>query len=342
MAGEQGGLVIPAFAALAAAGAFGVAAALQHRQTGQVSRRRNLSLQLLADVARRPLWLAGIALATAAYGLQALALAYGPLTLVAPIVAADLLFALPLAARWSRHPLRARDWGGCLLVGAGVAVFLSISPRTTGRRDVPAAGWIAVFAIVVAITVLAVVVSRVTSQTVRARLLAAAAGVIFGLTAAVTASFTRSLRQDGLGSALNHWQPWALISLGIAGILLSTGAFQAGALSASLPVIDMVEPVSGVIIGAVLFDERLSSSPTGLMVQLGAAAVAVTGIAMLGPSLAAVQAQPGPASPVRLQLVPPQAVPPQAVRSQGVAREHLVRQEPAPARQDSAQMPGSG
>jgi drug/metabolite transporter (DMT)-like permease len=362
MPGEQSGLVIPAFAALAAAGAFGVAAALQHRQTGQVSRRRNLSLQLLADVARRPLWLAAIALAAAAYGLQALALAYGPLTLVAPIIAADLLFALPLAARWSRHPLRARDWGGCLLVGAGVAVFLSISPRTTGRRDVPAAGWIAVFAIVVTVTVLAVVVSRVTSQTARARLLAAAAGMIFGLTAAVTASFTRSLRQDGLASALNHWQPWALVSLGIAGILLSTGAFQAGALSASLPVIDTVEPVSGVIIGAVLFNERLSSSPAGLIVQLGAAVVAVTGIAMLGPSLAAVQAQSGrpragqaqsvpapsvpapsvPVPSVRLRLAQPPAAPYQAAWSPAAAREHRSGQEPAPRRQDSAQMPGSG
>jgi drug/metabolite transporter (DMT)-like permease len=342
MPGEQGGLVIPASAALAAAGAFGVAAAVQHRQTGQVSRRRTLSLQLLADVARRPLWLAGIALATAAYGLQALALAYGPLTLVAPIVAADLLFALPLAARWSRHPLRARDWGGCLLVGAGVGVFLSVSPRTTGRRDVPAAGWIAVFAIVVTITVLAVVVSRVTSQTARARLLAAAAGVIFGLTAAVTASFTRSLRQDGLASALNHWQPWALVSLGVAGVLLSTGAFQAGALSASLPVIDTVEPVSGVIIGAVLFDERLSSSPAGLIVQLGAAVVAVTGIAMLGPSLAAVQAPAVRSRDVPSQAVRSQAVRSQAVRSQSLAREHRVGQEPAPRQQDSAQMPGSG
>jgi drug/metabolite transporter (DMT)-like permease len=289
MNGDQGGLIVPAFAALAAACAFGAAAALQHQQAGQAPRARTPSLRLLADVARRPLWLAGVALATAAYGLQALALAYGPLTLVAPIVAADLLFALPLAARWARRPLRARDWAGCLLVAAGVAIFLSTAPPATERRDVPVADWIVVFGAVIVIALIAVTVSRVTRGSVRAGMLAAAAGVIFGLTAAVTASFTRSLRQDGLVSVLSHWQPWVLISLGITGILLSTAAFQAGSLSASLPIIDTVEPVSAVIIGAVLFDERLSSSPGGLMVQLGAAAVAVTGIAMLGPSLAAVQ-----------------------------------------------------
>ena len=94
----------------------------------------------------------------------------------------------------------------------------------------------------------------------RAGLLAAAAGVVFGLTAAVTASFMRSLRHEGMSSLLAHWQPWALVTLGIAGIALSTGAFQASTLSASLPIIDTVEPVSGVVIGAFLFDERLASS----------------------------------------------------------------------------------
>src|SRR5882724_7606474 len=128
MSGAQGGLIVPAFAALAAACAFGIAAAVQHQQAGRAPQARSPSLKLLRDVARRPLWLAGIALATGAYGLQALALAYGPLTLVAPIVAADLLFALPLAARWARRPLRPRDWAGCLLVATGVAIFLSTSP----------------------------------------------------------------------------------------------------------------------------------------------------------------------------------------------------------------------
>ena len=46
---SAGGLVVPAFAALAAAFAFGVAAALQHRQAGLARRRRGPSLQLLAD-----------------------------------------------------------------------------------------------------------------------------------------------------------------------------------------------------------------------------------------------------------------------------------------------------
>jgi hypothetical protein len=71
-------ITLAAFAALAAAGSFGVAAALQHRQAQSAPRAGAISFRLLAHLARRPLWLAEIALAAAAYGLQALALAFGP------------------------------------------------------------------------------------------------------------------------------------------------------------------------------------------------------------------------------------------------------------------------
>jgi hypothetical protein len=136
---------IAVLAAPAAAASFGVAGALQHRQarlTPEVG-----GVRLLARLAARPLWLAGIALASIAYGLQALALAFGPLALVAPIVATDLLFALPVAARWSR-PLRAREWLGCVLAAGGVAAFLAAAPPSPGRSGAPARDWLVAFAVV--------------------------------------------------------------------------------------------------------------------------------------------------------------------------------------------------
>jgi hypothetical protein len=60
------------------------------------------------------------------------------------------------------------------------------------------------------------------------------------------------------------------------------GAFQAGALGASLPIIDTVEPVAGVLIGTVVFGEHLAASPAGLAVQAAGAAAAGAGILLLG------------------------------------------------------------
>lgn len=270
---------IAVLAALAAAASFGVAAALQHRQARLTPQAGGV--RLLARLAARPLWLAGIALAAAAYGLQALALAFGPLALVAPIVATDLLFALPVAARWSR-PLCARDWLGCVLAAGGVAAFLAAAPPSSGRSGAPARDWLLAFAVVGLVCAVALAMGRLASGPVRAAVTATAAGAVFGLTAAVTLSLTRLLRAAGPGAALAYWQPWALLVLGTAGLLLSASAFQAGSLAASLPVMDTVEPVSGVLLGTLLFGERLAASPAGITMQLTGAAAAIAGITLLG------------------------------------------------------------
>src|SRR5262245_6196117 len=193
-----GGIVIAMLAALAAACSFGAAAALQHQQAHQAATARLPPFRLLIGLVRRPRWLAGIALAAAAYGLQALALAFGPLALVAPIVATDVVFALVLAAWLSRRPLQGREWTGCGLVTGGVASFLATSPPSPGRSDAPAGHWLLAFSAVALIAALAAGAGMVSGGALRAGLLATAAGVIFGLTAAVTLSFTRLLRETGI------------------------------------------------------------------------------------------------------------------------------------------------
>jgi drug/metabolite transporter (DMT)-like permease len=306
-------LTIAVPAALAAAAAFGLAAALQHRQAQQVSaaqtratpaqgqraarpqgqraarpqgqgaaRPRAGAWWLLARLARQPLWLAGIALSVLGYGLQAAALAFGPLTLVAPIVATDLMFALPVAARWSGRRLTGRDWAGCALTAGGVAAFLVTAPESSGRSDAAAGDWLLAFGAVALACALAIVVGRHLYPAARAASTAVAAGLTDGLAAAVTLSLTRLVRAEGLWPALAHWQPWALAGLGLSGLALTMGAFQAAALGASLPVIDTVEPVAGVLIGTVVFGEQLAGGPSGLAVQAMGAAAAVAGIVLLG------------------------------------------------------------
>jgi drug/metabolite transporter (DMT)-like permease len=264
-----------------------VGVALQHRQAQLAPMAGRAPFRLLAHLARRRVWLAGIGLSVAAYGLQALALAFGPLALVAPVVATDLIFALPLAARWSRRPMRGKDWPGCVLAGAGIAVFLSASPPSAGRSDAPARDWVLVFAAVALISAAAITAGIRAGGAARPALLALATGTVFGLTAAVTLSLTRLVRQESLGHVLAHWQPWALLFLGMAGVVLSASAYQAGPLSASQPVMASVEPVSAVVIGTVVFAERLAASPGTLALQLAAATAAVGGILLLGRSTVA-------------------------------------------------------
>ncbi len=278
------GTVIAGPAALAAAGAFGVSAVLQHQQARETAGGQTRWYRLLADLARRPAWLAGILLAAVGYGLAALALAFGPLALVAPIVAMDLLFAVPLSAWWSRRRMSRRDWTGCVLVVTGIGFFLATLPPSSGRSDAPAAEWLLALAAVALVCATVVTAGSRRRGAARARLLAAAAAVTFGLTAAVTLSASRLLRGAPPAAILGHWQPWALIALGLTGLLLAQAAFQAAPLTASLPVIATLEPISGVLIGTIVFHERLATPAFMLAVQLSGAAIAAAGIVLLASS----------------------------------------------------------
>jgi drug/metabolite transporter (DMT)-like permease len=277
-------VTIAVLAAVGAACSFGVGVALQHRQIQQEPERGRGPLRLLCQLIRRRRWLAGLALAAGAYALQAVALAFGSLALVAPVVATDLLFALPIAASFERRPMRRVHWAGCALVGAGVATFVICSPASSGRGDAPAREWLLAFGAVTLVCAGASAAAVVGRRATRAPLLAIAAGVVFGMTAAVTLSLTRIIRFGDGAAVLAHWQPWALLALGIAGLLLSAGAYKVGALRTSLPIMDTVEPVAGVLIGAVVFGEQFAATPALLMLQIAAGAGAVAGIVLLGRS----------------------------------------------------------
>ena len=71
--------------------------------------------------------------AAGSFVIQGVALAFGPLTLVLPLAATDVLFALPLIARRNRRRLTPRDAIGAFLVTAGIIIFLTISPPQAGR-----------------------------------------------------------------------------------------------------------------------------------------------------------------------------------------------------------------
>src|SRR5207248_1539721 len=142
--------------------------------------------------------------------------------------------------------------------------------------------WAQAFAAVALVAAGAVTAAIRNRGPVRAGFLALAAGTVFGLAAALTLSVTRLVGKASLGEVMGHWQLWALAGLLIIGMLLSASMLQAGALSASLPVVDTVEPVSAVLIGTLVFGERLAHSAAGLVLQFAGASVAVAGIIVLG------------------------------------------------------------
>lgn len=269
--------------ALGAACCFALAAVVQ-QGAAQRAPSRPLDPRLLLALVRQPQWLFGQGLGVLSWIVQAVALAFGPITLVLPLSATDVLFALPMIAvvHWYR-PTR-RDWFGVGAVGCGVAVFLTVSPPTSGERAPGFAAWappILAAAALIGISV-TVAATRLPGPT-QTMWLAASAGVAFGLLDAFTKSSVDLLTHLGV-DVLWHWEPYAAAAAGLVGLLFTQSAFRAGPLSLSLPIIDTVEPICAVILGATVFGEQLASSLVHLAVQIAGGAVAVVGIAVLSHS----------------------------------------------------------
>ena len=273
---------IAVIGALAAAFCFAVGSLVQQgvaRESGENA----LRLSLLLHLVRQPRWIGGVALAAFSFVIQGVALAFGPLTLVQPLAATDVLFALPLIARRHRRRITRQDAFGALTVTAGIVIFLAVSPPAGGLAVPPPGAWLPVFiAVGVMVAGAGAVALRVRGRA-QVVWLAAAAGALYGLLDALTKSTVDLLSADGM-AILANWEPYALMATGLLGALFGQSAFGAGALSLSLPVIDTLEPVGAVVIGATVFGERLASSPAHFALQVAGGVAAAAGIAILSRS----------------------------------------------------------
>src|SRR4051812_49960856 len=111
-------LAVSVMAALAAGCTFAVGSVLQQSAAREAPASVAMSWRLLVDLAHRRKWLMGISCDVGSFALQALALAFGPLALVQPLLVTGLLFAVPLAVRWRGRRLGPREWAGTVAGGA--------------------------------------------------------------------------------------------------------------------------------------------------------------------------------------------------------------------------------
>lgn len=285
-------LAASAVLALGAAGCFAAAAVLQQRAASLTPTSESLHLRLFIDLLRRPVWLVGIGLMIGAYVAQAVALYFGNVAFVEPLIAMELVFALPFAAKAQRRRPTWREWTAAAGVVAGVGLFLSNGEPTGGTSDPDVVVWALIgLPCAAAVVILLAAASRARSAR-RASLLAAAAAICFALLALLTKTFTFLLGK-GLTATFTSWQPYALVSVGIVGFLFSQSSYQAASLESSLPIIDTVEPTLATVLGLVGFHEHVPIDTASLAVEVLGASLAVAGVYVLGRSALIVGAYGG-------------------------------------------------
>ncbi len=283
--------------ALVAALLFAVGFVMQQREAAEVPDEDALGIGLITRLIRRPVWLIGSAADGLGYVAQAVALAFGSLVLVQPLLATSLLFALPLGAWWAKRRLKPSDGFWAIALTAGLAVFLVAGNPTAGVDSADLEVWLIAAAVIVPVVAACVLVASRITGAVRALLLASATGILYGAAAALTKS-VMSFLDDGFVDVISSWELYALIVVIALGTYLQQSAFQAGSLAQSLPAIAVLEPVVAVTLGMTVLEEDLRAD--GLQWAL----IAVSAVAMIISTAALARSQGESQPTARLEPAP--------------------------------------
>ena len=246
---------------------------------------------LVFRLAAQPVWLLGFAAMVAGFVLQVTALRFGPLSLVQPILAVELLFVFGYLALLSsggrsgragaagngRTPVRWRDWLSAVAMSVGVSVFLRAASPSGGRGHAPAGLWWLAGVVIAAAVAIAVALAGHGRCSRRAACLGVATGIAWGFVAAVIKELSSHVA-GGPAAIFSTWSVYVLMITGAAAMLLTSHAMTAGPLAASQPGFTIFDPFVAVLLGVLLFGEHLQTAPVDLAAAAAGLIVLVLGV----------------------------------------------------------------
>ena len=138
----------------------------------------------------------------------------------------------------------------------------------------------------------------------------AAAGLVFGIQDALTRQTLEVLQSRGIGGLFTTWAPYALVGAGAIGIWLMQSAFSAGPIQLSLPAISAGEPLVGIMLGVVVFGDRIQVAPVQLGIKVGGIVALVAGVILVAraPALSQLRTWPPPGT-LSLPSIPHPSIP---------------------------------
>ena len=242
---------------------------VQHQAAGAAPDSIGGMWHLLWHLTQRPVWVLGQALGVAGFITHALAVVNGPISLVQPIIITGIVFAVPIRAAISRKLPERRELGAVLLTASALAIFLLASDPSEGDGHPGGLSFFLLVAGCAALGVLVFVLTRlVQSGNLRAFLLGASAGLLLGLVAVLVKAAEEEYDQGGLSQLATTWPVYALICTGLGGVAINQVAYRSARLSASMPMLNVVNCLVGLSFGYLVFQEVPRYTPWAVTVEL--------------------------------------------------------------------------
>lgn len=267
--------------ALAAAAFFALGSVLQQKASLDApGSAAGGSSGLLLRMARKPVWLLGIAADAIGFIGQAVALTIGRLAVVQPLLSASMIFALPLGSKLTGQRITRADVGAALLVIVSLVAFLTIADPSGGRDDAPIGEWLILAAIAFVVCAGLTIASLKARPAIKATLLGIAGGILFALSAALTKAVGDEMT-EGFWGIFTAWQLYALLVIGYISMTYNQMALSTGALAPALAAMMALDPITSVLIGTTILQESLHETPAGVIATLGALIATIVGMSIL-------------------------------------------------------------
>ncbi|MGQ4388152.1 DMT family transporter [Streptomyces sp. SAS_270] len=269
--------------AVSAACCLGFGFVLQQNAASHAPLNDFLSPRLLLDLIRVPRWLGGIGLMVCGMALGAIALSNGEISLVEPLLATNLLFAMALTRRQTKQSLGRQGWSGLLILAGGVTAFIVAGePRGGDAVADPLRHWL-IIGLMVGGALLLTAYAKRSRLSAAPVLLALAAGLLYGVQDALTRVSGQLVTEGGGWLTLfSTWQPYAVAGLGVVGLILVQSAFETAPLRMSLPALTAAQPLAGIACGVGFLGDRLRTDSGALAWEAAGLAAIVVGIVLLG------------------------------------------------------------
>lgn len=287
---------IAAVLAIGAAFFIAVSDVIHQRSARQVGQGEIGPATLFGLLLADPRWWIGTVSGALGFVLQAAALGLGSVLMVTSLMVTSLLFALPLGARQSGQRLSRSVWVWSMLLAVSATVINTVGHPTEGQDRASLHTWAVVVLVLGPVMLACLAAARAVPGTAAAAvLLAVVSAILWGAFAVLTKGMDE-LIGHGIRALLTAPEFYGWAAAALAGTVIQQASFRAGALTASLPTMTVVEPVVAATLGVVLLGEVLQPGREGVVILVLAVAVLIVAVAVLSRSEAAVTAEPASSS----------------------------------------------
>ena len=271
-----------------------IALATQHIASSRVP-SAGRGWRFVLDLLRQPLWLLGALALLGSLVFQSLALHFGPVGIVQPLLISEIIVALVIRRLWLRQQLRTVTIASAILTTGFLILFVTFASPSSGQSTTSGSKWSLTIATCSLVVLILVLGARGGSVRRKAGVLGMATAITWALEAVLIKVFTDNITSFGYLGTLAHWPIYAFVGCGVAGLFCEQAALHVGPLSVSQPFIVIVDPLVSVILGVVLFAERWQGGAIHLVagaILLGAISVGAWVLIKTGPESMAGGHQP--------------------------------------------------